>query len=43
MKDGVGEEYFPEVAPTSCLNDPVTVKIRKERWPEVQKLPWIEV
>ena len=26
MKDGVGEGHFPEVDPTTCLNDPVTTR-----------------
>jgi hypothetical protein len=43
MKNGVGEEFFPEVTPASCLNDSVTVRLREERWPEVQKMPWVEV
>ena len=43
MKNGVGEGYFPEVDPTTCLNDPVTTRLRVERWPGVSKLDWVEV
>jgi hypothetical protein len=43
MKDGIGEEFFPEVDVASCLCDPVTVRLRAERWPAVQKLGWQRV
>ena len=43
MKNGVGEEFFPKVDPTTCLNDPVTTGLRTERWPSVSKLGWVEV
>jgi hypothetical protein len=43
MKTGVGEDFFPEVKPSSCLNDPVSTRLRKEKWPRVQKLNWLEV
>ena len=43
MKTGVGEDLFPEVKPSSCLNDPVSIRLRKEKWPRVQKLNWLEV
>ncbi|MEM9345466.1 MAG: hypothetical protein AAGB26_02490 [Planctomycetota bacterium] len=43
IKNGVGEEYFPEVDPTSCLQDPYTQKMRQERWEEAKKYEWQEV
>ena len=43
MKNGIGEEFFPEVSPSTCLNDPVSTRLRNEKWPQVQKLNWLEV
>lgn len=43
MKNGVGEAYFPAVDPASCLNDPVSVELRKTKWPATQKFAWQEV
>lgn len=43
MKNGVGKEYFPEVDPAACLNDPVTTRLRAEGWPRVEKMAWVEV
>jgi hypothetical protein len=43
MKQGVGEEFFPELDPAACLNDPVTTQLRAERWPQVKKMGWVEV
>ena len=43
MKNGVGEEFFPEVDPAAYLNDPVTTQLRAERWPQVEKMGWLEV
>ncbi len=43
IKNGVGEMYFPEVSPASCLQDPVTQKLCRERWPKTQSFPWQEV
>ena len=43
MKNGVGEKFFPKVDPTTCLNDPVTTRLRVERWPGVSTLDWVEV
>jgi len=43
MKNGVGEEFFPKVDPTTCLNNPVTTQLRIERWPQVEKMGWVEV
>lgn len=43
LKNGIGEEFFPEVDPAACLNDPVTTQLRADRWPEVEKMSWVEV
>jgi hypothetical protein len=43
MKNGVGENFFPEVTPAQCLNDPLTRRMREERWPQTSKLNWQEV
>jgi hypothetical protein len=43
MKNGVGEEYFPEVDPASCVGDPFSELARKERWPKARELKWQEV
>ncbi|MES2467130.1 MAG: hypothetical protein V4675_07505 [Verrucomicrobiota bacterium] len=43
VKQGVGEEFFPEVDAASCLQDPFTQLSRKERWPKAQGLPWQKV
>ena len=40
MKNGVGEKYFPEVQPASCLNDPATRALREERWPKTRQFNW---
>ena len=40
LKKGVGEKFFPEVAPASCLNDPVTQSLRAERWPKTREFNW---
>lgn len=43
MKNGVGEEFFPEVEVVSCVQDPFSVQARSERWPRVEQLDWLEV
>ena len=43
IKNGVGEEYFPEVAPESCFKDPYTIKVQKEKWPISESKGWIKV
>jgi FkbM family methyltransferase len=43
MKNGVGEAYFPAVEPAACLNDPVSERLRAEKWPTTQKFNWTEV
>jgi hypothetical protein len=39
----VGERYFPEVDPASCLADPFSELARKERWPKAREFKWQEV
>ncbi|SRR6266446_5753006 len=43
MKNGVGEEFFPAVEPAACLNDPVSQRLREEKWPVTQRFNWVEV
>lgn len=43
IKNGVGEEFFPEVDPASCVADPYSELARKERWPRAQEFEWQEV
>jgi len=43
MKKGVGEQFFPEVEPASCKNDPFTRGIIEERWPKAREFNWLEV
>ena len=43
IKNGVGEEFFPEVDSASCLADPFSQLARQERWPEALKFQWEEV
>ena len=43
MKNGVGEEFFPEVTPESCVDDPFSELARKERWPQAKLHKWQEV
>jgi hypothetical protein len=43
MLNGVGEAYFPEVEPASCLNDPVSQSMCRERWPKTKQMAWQEV
>jgi len=43
MKNGLGEDFFSEVKASACLNDPVSMQLRKEKWPHVQNLNWLAV
>ncbi len=43
IKNGVGEEFFPEVQPESCVGDPFSELARRERWPRASTLKWQEV
>jgi hypothetical protein len=43
VKQGVGEEYFPEVTPESCQADPLSTSLRHEAWPRIKHLNWLEV
>jgi len=43
IKNGVGERYFPEVNPASCVVDPFSELARKERWPKAREFNWQEV
>lgn len=43
IKNGVGEELFPEISPESCAQDSYTRKLREEWWPKVKDMGWQEV
>ncbi len=43
VKQGVGEEFFPEVEVADCVQDPYSELARKERWPRVSGRNWQEV
>lgn len=43
IKNSVGEEFFPEVEPASCLNDPYSEITRKDKWPKAKEFKWEEV
>jgi hypothetical protein len=40
LKNGVGEEYFPEVSVASCVQDPYSEFARRERWPQGRERNW---
>ena len=42
IKDGVGNDFFPEVAASSCLSDSFSEK-RRHDWAEVASMPWHDV
>jgi hypothetical protein len=43
IKNGVGETFFPEIDPASCVKDPFSELARKEKWPQLKDLKWQEV
>lgn len=43
VKNGLGEEFFPEVDVASCVQDPFSELARKERWPQVKECNWEQV
>jgi hypothetical protein len=43
IKNGIGEEYFPEVDPATQLNHPYAVYARTERNKNVKDKNWVEV
>jgi len=43
IKNGVREEFFPEVQVASCVQDPFSELARKERWPRARERNWQEV
>jgi hypothetical protein len=42
VKDGLGNDFFPEVSASSCLSDPFSEKRRRD-WADVAAMPWHEV
>ena len=43
MRNDVGLDWFPELAPEACHRNPWTQIGQKERWPVVQGMPWVSV
>jgi hypothetical protein len=43
IKNGVGEEFFPEVDAASCLQDPFSELARQTRWSPTKEYNWQEV
>ncbi len=43
IKNGIGEEFFPEVDVASCVQDPYSKIARNERWPQAKERNWQEV
>jgi hypothetical protein len=43
VRDGVGEEFLPEVDVASCVQDPYSKLARDERWPLAKEHDWQEV
>ncbi len=43
VRNDCGEQFLPEVDPSSCQKDPYTEDARKNRWPKVKDLNWVKV
>jgi hypothetical protein len=43
LKNGVGEQFFPEVDAASCVQDPFSELARRERWPLAKQFDWQKV
>lgn len=43
IKNGIGEDYFPEVRVEDCALDPFSVNAREKRWPKVKNKKWQKV
>jgi hypothetical protein len=43
VRNGVGDDLIPEVAASDCFTHPKALWGLKERFPMVEKLPWVEV
>ncbi|MDR3362808.1 MAG: hypothetical protein LBO64_08230 [Desulfovibrio sp.] len=43
MRDGVGENFFPEVSVESVLSNPYSLHTCQTKWPSAQKHPWVAV
>lgn len=43
LKDGVGDEFFPEVSVASCLKHRFVRRAHEERLPTVRDLKWIRI
>jgi hypothetical protein len=43
IQNGLAEDFFPEVTPASCLQDPVSQELQRVVWPKIQNLGWVTV
>jgi hypothetical protein len=43
LKNGVGEQFFPEVDAAFCVQDPFSELARRERWPLAKQFNWQKV
>ena len=43
IKNGIGDEFLPEIKTSDCFNHAKVKKGIKERYPSVKDLPWVEV
>lgn len=43
IRNGYGEEYFPEVDVAACLADPYTRESNAKRWPVAKECNWQKV
>ncbi len=43
VRADLGGDFLPEPSVASCLQDPFTVAARANRWPLVEKMPWVRV
>jgi hypothetical protein len=43
IKNGLGEDYFPEVDVACCVQDPFSELAREKRWPQARECNWQEV
>jgi len=43
IKNGLGDEFLPEIKASDCFNHPKVKEGIRERYPKVKDLPWVEV
>jgi hypothetical protein len=43
VRDGIGEDLLPPVAVADCVRHPYAEHARRERWPKVRDMTWVNV